>query len=152
LWYYCFGSAAPACKRFSSHGLSVSEGFKLDIYIIINKTSFRVSRLHKFTFNAGFAVYWIHFQQARFLLSTVLSIYYYILRTRVYPDTVFTCVYPRSTVASCVCITSLHTGILLYTGFTFEVSKHQSYYYIYLRVCTVFDTAQQDRPLRLSTA
>jgi hypothetical protein len=32
--------------------------------------SFRVSRLHKITFNAGFAVYWIHFQQARFLLLT----------------------------------------------------------------------------------
>jgi hypothetical protein len=28
-------SAAPSCKRYSSHGLSVSEGFKLDIYIII---------------------------------------------------------------------------------------------------------------------
>jgi hypothetical protein len=28
-------SAAPLCKRISSHGLSVSEGFKLDIYIII---------------------------------------------------------------------------------------------------------------------
>jgi len=36
LWYSCFGSAAPSCKRYSSHGLSVSEGFKLDIYIIIN--------------------------------------------------------------------------------------------------------------------
>jgi hypothetical protein len=30
-----YGSAAPSCKRYSSHGLSVSEGFKLDIYIII---------------------------------------------------------------------------------------------------------------------
>jgi hypothetical protein len=34
-WYSCFGTAAPSCKWYSSHGLSVSEGFKLDIYIII---------------------------------------------------------------------------------------------------------------------
>jgi hypothetical protein len=35
LQYSCLGSAAPSCKGYSSHGLSVSEGFKLDIYIII---------------------------------------------------------------------------------------------------------------------
>jgi hypothetical protein len=55
---------------------------------------------------------------------------------------------PRSTVASHDSINFLHTGILLYTGFTFEVPDLQSYiyYYISARLYSIWYCASlQDR-------